>query len=312
VFAASQPAGQPENLRPAPPINPAGTSLTASMDSSVVSLQTQLLEHWKQQAALSKAISIEETTAAKDLNTALTRNKQYTYAQSELSRIPERRDRALEELDSKLAGFRISREAKVRAIRDEMDRHIEAYKARKEEEISALEREVEAKESAIGAKKADVEARYEKQLQDHQGTCERLEDANGSPHSIAYRRKKTELEMLGKQIKETQEALAKAMGLAQQRAQDRARAEMAEAARKEREEREHALQLIRIQREQEREADRRKEEAREARKKKLRAALERCKTAAQVSEVEANEDYLDWEDEELCREFCRKLEAVKA
>ena len=272
---------------------------------SEMGIQEKLHQLWERQSQLKKAIEIEETTLAKD--DGLSSNRQYLYSQDELTKVSDRRDRALEELDVKFNGFKESREARIKAIQEETERHIEAYRAKKELEIATIQKEIEVKENLHTEKRAAVEKRYDDLSKGYSETIKRIEENSGTPQSIAFRRKKTELDLVNQQVIETQMLLEKAHEQTKKRFEEQRKKNEADVLRQEREQKERDLAIFNAQRAAEKEKDRAKEEAREMRKRKLREALRACKCEDDVWKVEQDTDYIDWEDEEMLADYKKRF-----
>ena len=282
---------------------------------STFALQEKLQELWERQGKLKKAIEIEETTIAKD--DGLANNRQYSHAQDELTKIPDRRDRALEEITTKQNAYKEIREARIKAIEDETERYIEAYKAKRQLEIAALQKEIEVKEAIFLEKKAAIEKRYDDLSKGYGDTCRRIEEACGSPQSIAFRRKKTELDMVSQQVLETQALLERAFQESAKRAKEEARRAQAELDHQERLQLERDRADAKARREAEEERDRRRREEREQRKRKMREEFEDADTLEKLYDVRAKwRPEMDWEDEDYAKnfliEFRRKNSAAAA
>ena len=282
---------------------------TASQDpqtfGSFSSVTNLLIEAIERRSTLQKALEVEEATV--DASSALQKNNHYTYAQGEIANIPSRKEKAVMDLEAKFKAFKETKEAKAAAIREEMELHIESYRNRKLAEIAALEKEIEVKESAYEANRAAAEKKYEDQMTHYSSICEQIAEKAGVPNAVGYRRKKAELDLVNKRI---QDLMVQADSLKERdlkKMKEESLRRLDEERRREDEQRHRDLQVVQAQRAAEREADERKQREREERKKALRTALRACKTLDDVYDVENEQEYMDWEDEELVNSFKKRM-----
>lgn len=302
--------------------------------ASTAAIQRKLIELNDRYRTLQKALEVEETTYATIADGGLEKNKQYAYSQAELSKIEDRRSLALNELEVKFNTFKGKKEAEIATIKNELEVHIEAYKAKKEAEISkirsemeahieaysakkgaeikGIEQEIEAKEAAFDEKKALKEKSYDTQVRQHQETCMKIAEKAGIPNAIGYHRKKTDYEMVQKQISELERELVAANEREVKKMKEEHDRRLAEEIRKADAQKALDYSNFLAAKAAEREADERKAAAREERKKKLRDALRRCKTEEDVWDVENDQDYMDWEDEELIANYKEKMKSKPA
>jgi hypothetical protein len=128
--------------------------------------------------------------------------------------------------------------------------------------------------------------------------------------SLAERLKAEEKEREDQALKAKERAAARAADIKafEKRMKEEHLRQLAEEKR--REEAQKALDYSRFlaNKAAEREADERRAAAREERKKKLRDALRRCTTEDDVWDVENDQDYLDWEDEELIASYKKRIQ----